>query len=158
MRELAEHTGHIRDRHLSLTATAVVLASPVADSSRRATARALADAGDDAAQALSSISRALAMSARLHEVASLSGLRADSVRERAGRELNLALSRARLSLTEASDALRDQARSGRDTAALPAVRNRAAIARSSATPSAPSPTAPTASAPASSPLAAAHRR
>ncbi|MEV7122877.1 hypothetical protein [Kitasatospora griseola] len=72
------------------------------------------------------------MAARLHEADGLEGPRAEDVRERAGRELNLSLSRTRLALADASDGLRRQARAAR-TEALPASRRRAAVARSTST-------------------------
>ncbi|GAB7185653.1 hypothetical protein ATKI12_5484 [Kitasatospora sp. Ki12] len=159
MRELAEHVGHISDRHTQLVATADVLASsPLADSTRRATARALADAGTQVGQAVYGISQAVAMSARLHEVAGLSGPHAEAVRERAGHELNLALSRTRLALTGASGTLRQQARSGRDGATLPPMRSRAALARTAGTPAPTSRTASPTSSTATPTPAAAHRR
>ncbi|MFJ9446744.1 hypothetical protein ACIRRH_33530 [Kitasatospora sp. NPDC101235] len=159
VRELAQHVGRISDRHAHLVATADVLASsPRADSTRRATARALADASSEVGRAMSSISRAVAMSARLHEVADLSSPRAEAVRERAERELNLALSHTRLALTDASEALRHQARSGRSSATLPPVRSRAALARTAGTPAPTSLTAPPASSAAAPAPAAAHGR
>ncbi|MGW3183270.1 hypothetical protein ACWDD9_28745 [Kitasatospora sp. NPDC001119] len=159
MRELAQHVGDIGDRHTHLVATAAVLASsPRADSTRRATARALADAGAEVGRAMSSISRAVAMSARLHEVAGLSSPHAEAVRERAGRELNLALSHTRLALNGAGDTLRQQARSGRDSAALPPVRSRAALARTAGAPAPTSSTTPSAGSAAPTTPAAAHHR
>ncbi|MBV6695556.1 hypothetical protein KV557_00245 [Kitasatospora aureofaciens] len=131
--ELLPLTARIGAHHQKVLASAGTLAgTPLADTSQRAHARVLADAGAQVGQALGTISRAVTMAARIHEVDGLGSTRAEDVRERAGRELNLALSRTRLALTEASDALRLQARSGRDTAALPTRRSTAALTRSAA--------------------------
>ncbi|MEU9074560.1 hypothetical protein AB0D22_07740 [Kitasatospora sp. NPDC048538] len=160
--ELLPHVTRLSSHHQKLLASAGALAgAPLADTAQRAYARVLTDAGSQVGQALGTISRAVTMAARIHEVDGLGSLRAEDVRERAGRELNLALSRTRLALTEARDALRHQARSGRDTAALPAVRSTAAIARSAA--AHPTPTLigrPSSAAlpPASAPAATAPRR
>ncbi|GAA2267174.1 hypothetical protein GCM10010430_60440 [Kitasatospora cystarginea] len=133
MAELLPLTARIGARHHKVLASAGTLAgAPLADTTQRAHARVLTDAGAQVGQALGTISRAVTMAARIHEVDGLGSQRAEAVRERAGRELNLALSRTRLALTEASDALRLQARSGRDTAALPARRSTAALTRSAA--------------------------
>ncbi|MFJ4676881.1 hypothetical protein [Kitasatospora sp. NPDC088783] len=137
MEELLVHAERIGERHRVVTRTAVALAqAPLATSVQRATARALADAAAHIAQALAAVSRAGAMAARLHEVDGLDGPVAENVRGRAGLGLNMALSRTRLALADASDGLRLQARAGR-TETLPA-RRRAAVARSTAARSASS--------------------
>ncbi|QKW20621.1 hypothetical protein HUT16_17465 [Kitasatospora sp. NA04385] len=130
--ELLVHAERISERHQVVMRTAVALArAPLATGVQRATARALADAGAHIAQALAAVSRAGAMAARLHEVDGLEGPIADNVRGRAGLGLNMALSRTRLALADASDGLRLQARTSHSEA-LPA-RRRAAVARSTAT-------------------------
>ncbi|MFF2657373.1 hypothetical protein ACFVUH_08405 [Kitasatospora sp. NPDC058032] len=111
-------------------------------------------------QALATISRAGAMAAHLHEVEGLDGRSRQDVREQAGRELNLSLSRTRLALTEAGEGLREEARAGRNLAAPRAGRHRAAVVRSaSARPAltAAPPSAAAASLPAALP-AGSHRR
>ncbi|GAA2092047.1 hypothetical protein GCM10009759_17320 [Kitasatospora saccharophila] len=138
MGELLHHIERIGERHQVVMRTATALAqAPLATGAQRATARALADAGAHLGQALAAASRAGAMAARLHEVDGLEGPVPDNVRGRAGLQLNLALSRTRLALTDASDSLRLQARAGRSEA-LPALR-RAAVARSAAIRAASSP-------------------
>ncbi|MFF2746465.1 hypothetical protein ACFVVA_13065 [Kitasatospora sp. NPDC058048] len=107
---------------------------------------------------MSTISRAVAMSARLHEVAGLNSPNAEAVRERAERELNISLSHTRLALTDAGDTLRQQARADRGAAALPPVRSRAALARTAGAPSPTSLTTPSAGSVAAPAPAAAHRR
>ncbi|MCX4758772.1 hypothetical protein [Kitasatospora purpeofusca] len=131
--ELREHAVRIGEQHQVLLGTAAALTgAPNADTAQRALARALADAAARVGQALATVGRAGAMAARLYEVDGLDGPRAEDVRERAGRELNLALSRTRLALEDAGEGLRREARSGRDGAALPPGRLRAAVARSTA--------------------------
>ncbi|GLW58185.1 hypothetical protein [Kitasatospora phosalacinea] len=131
MGELLVHIERIRERHQVVVRTATALAqAPLATGAQRATARALADAGAHLGQALAAASRASAMAARLHEVDGLDRPIPENVRGRAALALNMALSRTRLALTEASDGLRLQARTGRSDA-LPA-RRRAAVVRSTA--------------------------
>ncbi|MFF2955701.1 hypothetical protein ACFVVU_30685 [Kitasatospora sp. NPDC057965] len=139
----------IGEQQQRLLATAAVLAgAPLSDTTRRATARALADAGTDVAEALAHVSRAGAMATRIHEVAGLDGAHAEAVRAQAGLRLNLSLSRTRLALDTASEALRHRARSERDTAVLPPARRRAAALAPGSTPLAalaavpPAPTPP----------------
>ncbi|MGW2548517.1 hypothetical protein ACWC5I_48625 [Kitasatospora sp. NPDC001574] len=116
-------------QHLLQSASALARA-PHADAAQRALARALADAGMRVGQALATISRAGAMAARLHEVEGLAGRSPQDVRAQASRELNLALSRTRLALTEAGDGLREQAREDHPGSAASAGRPHAAVVRS----------------------------
>ncbi|KQV20933.1 MULTISPECIES: hypothetical protein [unclassified Kitasatospora] len=80
---MLRHVTRISARHHDLLGSAGALTSFPVDSSRKALARILADTGAQVGQALSSISRAVAMSARLHEVDGLGSPRAEDVRERA---------------------------------------------------------------------------
>ncbi|MFC9331702.1 hypothetical protein [Kitasatospora sp. NPDC057015] len=129
--ELAAVAARIGARHQLLLRTASVLAqTPLADTAQRAGARALADAGMRVGEALATISRASAMATRLHEVEGLDGRSPQDVREQAGRELNLSLSRTRLALTDAGEGLRREAREERDGASRAPGRHRAAVVRS----------------------------
>ncbi|MFC9327910.1 hypothetical protein [Kitasatospora sp. NPDC057015] len=145
--ELQRQALRIGEQHQLLLGTAAALGgAPLADSAQRALARALADAGSRVGEALATVSRASAMAARIHEVDGLDGPRAEVVRERAGRELNLSLSRTRLALNEAGDGLRREARARQDVTEPPHVRPRAALVRSSGPRSTPVLTGPSATA------------
>ncbi|WP_407916022.1 hypothetical protein [Kitasatospora sp. NE20-6] len=106
--ELLPTARHIGERQQDLLHMAAVLAeAPLANTAQRAGARALADAR--LGEAIAALSRAAAMAARLHEADGLTGTAVEGRRERASTALNLALSRTRLFLTDASQHLRAQA-------------------------------------------------
>ncbi|MEU4113261.1 hypothetical protein AB0F71_02010 [Kitasatospora sp. NPDC028055] len=136
LEELAGHTRAIRDCQDDLLHVTAALHHPHAQSADRAVVRSLTSATAQLGQALGALGRATAMAGRLYEVDGIGGPRAEEVRERGSQQLNLALSRTRLSLTSACEDLRRDARSLTGPAAAlahrPAPRASAATARSAA--------------------------
>ncbi|MEY9949566.1 hypothetical protein [Kitasatospora sp. GAS1066B] len=107
--ELAEQTTAISAQHQLLLTTAAALARSPRTGAHRAAVRPLADAAEKLGRAVATISRAASMAGQLYEVDGLASPAAQQNREKAGQQLNLALSHTRLALGEAVDNLRTDA-------------------------------------------------
>ncbi|MET8623718.1 hypothetical protein ABZW30_08175 [Kitasatospora sp. NPDC004669] len=141
--ELADQTNEISAQHRHLLATAAVLARSPLAGAHRAAVRPLADAAEKLGRAVGAISRAAAMAGRIHAVHGVDSPAAQQTREKAGQQLNLALSHTRLALGEAAEGLRGEARALPIPASRATARSAAALTTAirASLPPAPAPSA-----------------